>query len=82
MPDLLIRNLPEEVNVRLEQLARVERRSKEKQAMVLIENGLGLGSADTCGELLDRLLAKPTPEVDPREIDSFIASRGRRSRRG
>ena len=81
MPDLLIRNLPKKVNARLEQLAKAERRSKEKQAMVLIENALGHGPADTCGELLDRLLAKPPPEVDPKEIDSFIASRGRRSKR-
>ena len=80
MSDLLIRNLPREVHARLEQMAKAERRSKEKQAMVLIETGLGLGPTDTCGELLDRLLAKPLPDVDPKEIDSFIASRGRRSR--
>ena len=81
MPDLLIRNLPREVNARLEQLAKASRRSKEKQAMVLIETGLGLAAADTCGELADRIWAAPAPEVDVKAVDSYIKSRGRRSNR-
>ncbi len=81
MPDLLIRNLPKEVNARLERLARAERRSKEKQAMVLIESALGMGGTDDSIELADRILSRPVPDVDPKEIDAFIASRGRRSRR-
>ena len=81
MPDLLIRNLPRDVNARLEKLAKAERRSKEKQAMVLIENALGMGTTDNSFELLERILSKPVPNVDPKEIDSFIASRGRRSSR-
>ena len=81
MPDLLIRDLPDEVNARLEQLAKASRRSKEKQAMVLIESALAMGAADTCGELLDAYDQFPRPDVDVASIDSYLKQRGRRSNR-
>lgn len=81
MPDLLIRDVSNEVNARLEEMAKAERRSKEKQAMVLIEAALGLSPTDDSIELVDRIWAKPAPDVDPKEIDSFLAQRGRRSKR-
>ena len=37
--------------------------------------------ADTCGELLDRLEAMGTPPVEVENIESYVKSRGRRSRR-
>lgn len=81
MPDLLIRNLPDDVNARLEALAKAQRRSKEKQALVLIEDGLASGRAETGGELLEIYDRLPPPKVEVKEIEAFIASRGRRSKR-
>ncbi len=40
MATLLIRDLPDEIHERLVQSAQAARRSKEKQAMFLIESGL------------------------------------------
>ncbi len=42
MPDLLIRDIPKEISDAVAELAKRERRSKEKQALVLIERGLAL----------------------------------------
>jgi plasmid stability protein len=81
MPDLLIRDLPEEINARLEALAKAQRRSKEKQAMVLIEMALAENVLETGPELLAAMDKMPVPDVDVKEIDSYLASRGRRSRR-
>ena len=41
MATLLIRDLPDEIEARLGQMAKLARRSKEKQAMVLLEEAIG-----------------------------------------
>ncbi len=41
MPGLLIRDMPVEVHRRLKELARANRRSTTKQALILLEEALG-----------------------------------------
>lgn len=81
MADLLIRDIPDELNEALASVAEQNHRSREKQALVLLESVLVNGPADTCGELADRIWAEPAPEVDVKVIDSYLAERGRRSKR-
>jgi hypothetical protein len=81
MQNLLIREVPDEVMAALAGQAERNRRSREKQALFLIERGLETGAAETCGELADRIWAEPAPDIDPKAIDSYLSSRKRRSNR-
>lgn len=81
MKTLLIREVPDAVHDSLVAEAEKHRRSKEKQALHLIETALERRTAETCGELLDHIWAQPAPEVDIEAIDSYLAARGRRSNR-
>jgi plasmid stability protein len=81
MKTLLIREIPDEIHDSLVLEAESNRRSKEKHALFLLETALSQRAADTCGELLDRLWSEPAPNVDVKEIESYLATRGRRSKR-
>jgi hypothetical protein len=81
MPNLLIRGIPKNVSKALAADAERHRRSREKHALFLIERALESGTAETAGELLDYYESASPPDVDPREIDSLLARRGRRSNR-
>lgn len=81
MKTLLIRDVPDEVHDMLVSEAERNRRSKEKQALYLIETSLATRPADTCGELLERLWSEPPPDVDPDAIDAYLATRGKRFNR-
>jgi plasmid stability protein len=81
MKTLLIREIPDDVHDSLVLEAENNRRSKEKHALFLLEAALSRKTADTCGELLDFYESMPAPNVDVKKIDSFLATRGRRSNR-
>lgn len=81
MADILIRNVPDDLVAKLAQEAERSRRSREKQALFLIEQGLSRRPADTCGEMLDRMEAEPPPNVDDKLLERFSQDRGRRSNR-
>jgi len=81
MPDILIRDVPDEVNAELVSQAKRNRRSKEKHALYLIERALSFQPAETCGELLEAIWSAPAPEVKVEDIDAYLATRGRRSNR-
>ena len=81
MSDILIRGVPDQVVVALERDAEHHQRSKEMHALYLIESALMHGPAETCGELMDAYDAAPPPQVDVAQIDSYLATRGRRSNR-
>ena len=81
MKTLLIRDVPDEVHELLVSEAERNRRSKEKQALYLIETSLATRPADTCSELLERMWVEPPPDVDPDAIDAYLATRGKRSNR-
>jgi len=81
MKTLLIREVPDAVHDSLVAEAEKQKRSKEELALQLIESALEHRTAETCGELLDRIWSEPAPEVDVEAIDSYLASRGRRSNR-
>lgn len=81
MKTLLIRDVPDEVHDVLVSEAERNRRSKEKQALYLIETALAARPADTCGELLERIWADPAPDVDEKTMDAYLATRGKRSNR-
>jgi plasmid stability protein len=81
MPDILIRDVPEETVAELAQQAHRHRRSREKHALFLIEQGLSHEPAKTCGELLERLEAEPLPDVNDKLLKTFSAQRKRRSNR-
>ncbi len=81
MADLLIRGIPDSVNEALIREAEQNRRSPEKQALILLESSLAHGPAETCGELLDSIWSEPAPNVDEHAIDAYLAERGRRSNR-
>ena len=81
MSDILIRGVPDQVVVALERDAEQNQRSRETHALYLIESALAQGPAETCGELLDAYDAAPVPQVDVARIDSYLATRGRRSNR-
>jgi hypothetical protein len=82
MPSLLIRGIPEDVGKALAADAERHRRSREKHALFLIEQGLAQRPLETAGELLDAIWAAPPPNVvSDKEIDKILASRGRRSNR-
>ena len=81
MKTLLIREMPDAVHDSLVAEAERNRRSKEQQALYLIEKALECRTAVTCGELLDFYESAPPPEVDIEAVDSYLAQRGRRSNR-
>ena len=81
MKTLLIREIPDEIHDSLVLEAESNRRSKEKHALFLLEAALSRRAADTCGELLDFYESTPAPNVDIKQIDSYLAARGRRSNR-
>jgi len=81
MKTLLIREIPDEIHDSLVLEAESNRRSKEKHALFLLETALSRRAADTCGELLDFYESAPAPDVDIKKIDSYLATRGRRSKR-
>lgn len=81
MKTLLIREVPDAVHDSLVAEAERHQRSKEDQALYLIETALGGQTAETCGELLDYYESAPPPEVDIEAVDAFLAQRGRRSPR-
>jgi hypothetical protein len=81
MPDILIRDVPEEIVAELAQAAERNRRSREKHALFLIEQGLVRGPAETCGEMLERMEAEEPPNVDEKLLERFSQERGRRSNR-
>jgi hypothetical protein len=81
MKTLLIRDVPDELHDLLVSEAARNRRSKEKQALYLIETSLATRPADTCSELLERLWIDPPPDVDPDAIDAYLATRGKRCNR-
>ena len=81
MKTLLIRDVPDEVHDVLVFEADRSRRSKEKQALYLIESGLSRRGAETCGELLDSMESEPAPEISETDINTYMAARGRRSHR-
>jgi plasmid stability protein len=81
MKTLLIRDVPDNVHESLISEADRNRRSKEKHALFLIEAGLKQAEAETCGELAERIWSEPAPKIEERRIDSYLAARGRRSRR-
>jgi plasmid stability protein len=75
MKTLLIREIPDDVHDSLVLEAENNRRSKEKHAFFLLEAALSRNAADTCGELSDRIWSEPEPNVDVKEIDSYLATR-------
>lgn len=81
MADLLIRDVPDQLVRKLAQDAERNRRSREKHALFLIEQGLGVRPADTAEEMLERLENAPIPDVDDRLLETFSQRRGRRSNR-
>lgn len=82
MPDILIRGVSEEIVERLSRQAERHRRSREKQALFLIEQALAEGPFETAGELADAIWSAPPPDVvSDKEIEKIMKSRGRRSNR-
>jgi plasmid stability protein len=81
MKTLLIREVPDEIHEALVSEAERNRRSKEKQALFLLEQALGARPAETCGELLAIYESMPAPNVDPAAMEDYLATRGRRSNR-
>jgi hypothetical protein len=81
MPDILIRGISDELAEKLAHEAERNRRSREKHALFLIEQGLEVSPADTCGELADRLEKAPLPDVNEQLLETFSARRKRRSPR-
>lgn len=81
MPDILIRGVSDELAEKLAQQAEQHRRSREKHALFLIEQGLDESPADTCGELAERLERIRLPDVDDKLLETFSVQRKRRSPR-
>lgn len=81
MSDLLIRGIPDEINAKLVSEAAANRRSREKQALRLIEQGLRAPVFESAGEIAEAVWTTPAPRVRVEAVDSYLAGRGRRSRR-
>jgi len=81
MPDLLIRDVPEKLVQMLAKDAERNRRSREKHALFLIEQGLHGRPAETGEEMIEWLESAPVPDVDDRLLETFSQRRGRRSKR-
>ena len=69
MPTLLIRDVPKELHEQLVMAAQKERRSKEKQALVLLERSLAVGRhpKDTLKEAR-KLRSQCKREISMKEI--------------
>jgi plasmid stability protein len=80
MSDLLIRGVPDEVIEKLSAEADRHRRSREKHALFLLEQGLS-GRLENPAELLNEIWASPAPDVTEESIEYFQNERGRRSNR-
>ena len=81
MKTLLIREMPDEVHDILIAEAERNRRSKEKQALFILERALNRQPAETGFELADRIWNDAPPLVSEKAIDSYLKKRGRRSKR-
>lgn len=81
MADLLIRDVPEKLVQMLAKDAERNRRSREKHALFLIEQGLHVRPAETGEEMIEWLERAPVPDVDDRLLETFSQRRGRRSNR-
>ena len=82
MKQILIREVEDDFVEILDREAKRHRRSREKHALFLIEQGLGQRPLETAGELLDALEAAPAPNlVSEQEIEKILRQRGRRSNR-
>jgi plasmid stability protein len=78
---LTIRNIPEDVYDRFAAVARSQHRNAEAHGRFLIEQATLREPLDTCGQLLDAYATLPPPNVAVEKIESYQASRGRRSPR-
>ncbi|MSU58834.1 MAG: hypothetical protein EXS35_11830 [Pedosphaera sp.] len=81
MKAIVVRNLTAEVLERFKEVAASNHRNAEAHARFLIEREVSAAPADTCGELAERIWADPAPDVDVKKVDSYLATRGRRSNR-
>ena len=81
MADLLIRDVPDDVVQKLTHDAELNRRSREKHALFLIEQALHVRPAETGEEMLEWINRGPAPEVDDKLLETFSQRRGRRSNR-
>ena|SRR2546421_262173 len=69
MPTLLIRDVPRDLHKQLVQTAKKERRSKEKQALILLERALAVRRIpDNTIEIARKLRAQCKREVSMEEI--------------
>lgn len=81
MADLLIRDVPDELVKKLAHDAERNRRSREKHALFLIEQGLHIRPAETGEEMLEWIDRNPPPNVDERVLEIISRQRRRRSNR-
>lgn len=78
---LTIRNIAEPAWERFVQVAQKNHRNPEAHARYLVEREAESQPAETGEDLLTAYAQMPAPEVNPDAIESFQASRGRRSTR-
>ena len=78
---LTIRNIPEDIYERFAEVARTHHRSAEAHGRFLIEQATLREPRETCGQVLDAYATLPPPDVAVETIESYQASRGRRSPR-
>lgn len=68
MPNLLIRNLPEELHARLKESAASHRRSVTQEAILIVEKGLAAAE----GENYPRTLPVPFPLKRPTTMEETL----------
>ena len=74
MPTLQVRDLPEDVYIKLNMIANKENRSIAQQTIMLLKEGLGLHSNNKLRRkaLLDKLSKKKYPETDNIDVVKLI----------
>jgi len=80
VPTLQVRDLPEDVYIKLRMLAKEENRSIAQQAVVLLKQSLGLHKNNKLRRqaLLEKLVAKKYPDVVEIDVVELIRADGER----
>ncbi len=74
MPTLQVRDLPEDVYIKLNMIAKEENRSIAQQTIILLKESLGLHSNNKLRRkaLLDKLSKKKYPDTDNIDVVELI----------
>ena len=74
MPTLQVRDLPEDVYIKLNMIAKEENRSIAQQTIILLKESLGLHSNNKLRRkaLLDKLSKKKYPDTDNIDVVKLI----------